>query len=273
MNADVFYRTASGRFLFQVLQKAGVFVSAARFLHTKASRRLIPGYIKNHGIDMKPFDGQSYASFADFFARKRSDMYYDPNPDVLISTCDGLLSVYGITERLAVPMKGSTYTLADFVPDREVAEIFRSGLCLVFRLEASDYHHFCSFDDALLIKTTHIPGQLHSVQPIAHHHVPVFRLNRRWWSVLETKHFGTAVQIEVGAMLVGGVSFSKEAGWLHRGEELGCFELAGSTIVLLLSSDVGKKLDFNTSITPAIGGTTEVRVQMGSAIGVLNDES
>ena len=272
MKADVFYSTAPGRFLFKVLRKAGVFVLVSRFLRTKASRHLIPGYIRKYGIDMKPFDGQNYTSFAEFFTRKRSDTHHVIDSDALISPCDGLLSIYGATEYLTIPMKGSTYTLTDLVPDREVAEIFQNGLCLVFRLEASDYHHFCCFDDGLLVETNHIPGQLHSVQPIAQYHVPVYRLNRRWWSVLETKHFGTAVQIEVGAMLVGGVSFSMESGWFNRGEELGCFELTGSTIVLLLRSDVRNRLVLNTSIIPAIDGKTEVRVQMGSAIGVLTDE-
>lgn len=221
---------------------------------------------------MKPYDGQKYASFADFFARKRSDVYYVLDPDVLISPCDGLLSIYGVTEHFTVPIKGSIYTLTDIVPDEEIAELFQNGLCLVFRLEASDYHHFCCFDDGFLVETKHIPGQLHSVQPIAHYHVPVFRLNRRWWSVLETKHFGTAVQIEIGAMLVGGVSFSTEDSWFNRGDEMGCFELAGSTIILLLNSEVRKKLELHASITSAIDGKTEVRVHMGSAIGVLEDE-
>ena len=80
------------------------------------------------------------------------------------------------------------------------------------------------------------------------------------------------MQVEVGAMLVGGVSFSIENGWVNRGEELGCFELAGSTIILILSSDVRSRLLLNTSTAPAIDGKTEMRVHMGSAIGVLKDE-
>ena len=153
MKADVFYSTAPGRFLFKVLRKAGVFVLVSRFLRTKASRHLIPGYIRKYGIDMKPFDGQNYTSFAEFFTRKRSDTHHVIDADALISPCDGLLSIYGATEYLTIPMKGSTYTLTDLVPDREVAEIFQNGLCLVFRLEASDYHHFCCFDDGLLVET------------------------------------------------------------------------------------------------------------------------
>lgn len=272
MKADVFYSSAPGRFLFKALQKAGAFRLVSWFLHTRSSRYLIDGYIRRNNVDIKPSDRRAYQSFADFFARKRSDLRYVNDPDVLISPCDGLLSVYSVTENLTIPMKGSIYTLTDIVPDRDLAEMFQDGLCLVFRLEASDYHHFCCFDDGLLKGTSFIPGQLHSVQPIAHHHAPVFRLNRRWWSVLETRNFGTAIQIEVGAVLVGGVSFAIEDGRLSRGEEMGCFELEGSTIILLFRSDVRRKLVLNSYSTPFINEGTEVRVKIGSAIGKLKNE-
>lgn len=272
MKADIFYKTALGRAVFKALQKLGFFRLAAWLLHTRISKHMIPQYIRKHGIDMKPYTGQTYESFAAFFSRKRDSTYYVIDPKVLISPCDGLLSVYAVTGDLTIPMKESVYTLNDLVPDPEVAALFQNGLCLVFRLEASDYHHFCCFDDGLLIESRFVPGQLHSVQPISQRTTTVYRLNRRWWSVLETKNFGTVVQIEVGAMMVGEVSFSIADAWFNRGEELGCFELAGSTIVLLLNSDVRRKLELNASITPAIGGQTEVRVQMGSAIGVLKDE-
>ena len=48
---------------------------------------------------------------------------------------------------------------------------------------------------------------------------------------------------------------------------MGHFELAGSTIVLLLDSSVRKKLVFEESIRPALNGETEVEVQIGSVIG------
>ena len=46
---------------------------------------------------MKPFDGQNYTSFAEFFTRKRSDTHHVIDSDALISPCDGLLSIYGAT--------------------------------------------------------------------------------------------------------------------------------------------------------------------------------
>lgn len=268
MKADFLYSTVLGRTLFKCLQKAGFFRLAAWFLHTKASRHLIPGYIKNNGLDMQPFAGQTYASFADFFARKRNDCQFAGDPDTLISPCDSLLSIYPVTEDMTIPMKGSLYTLTDLVPDEDVAPLFRGGLCLIFRLQASDYHHFCCFDDGTLLKTVHIPGQLHSVQPIALQHFPVFRLNRRWWSALETEHFGTAVQIEIGAMMVGDVHFSVDKGsCFRRGDEMGFFTLAGSTIAVLLDASAREKLVFDNEIMPSFEGRTEVAVRMGSVIG------
>lgn len=271
MKADNFYKTAFGRTLFRILQKTGLFRLAAWSLRTRMSKHLIPGYIRKYDIDMKPYTGQSYGSFAEFFCRKKNVRDYVIEPNDLISPCDGLLSVYTVTGDLTIPMKGSVYALNDLVPDKEVNALFQNGLCLVFRLEASDYHHFCCFDDGVLLETEYVPGQLHSVQPIALRTVPVYRLNRRWWSIIETKHFGTAVQIEVGAMLVGGVSFSVTDKCFDRGDEMGHFELAGSTIILLLNSSVRQRLIFRESLIPSINEGKENRVKMGEQIGILKD--
>lgn len=270
MSIDSIYNCPFGRAVIVLLQKTGSFHLANWFLRTNISKKIIPGYIKKRHIDMQDFQGQEYHSFAEFFSRKRDTGYYVLNPEVLISPCDGLLSIYSIQEDLNIPMKGSHYRLVDLVPDEAVAEQFMDGICLVFRLQASDYHHFCAFDDAVISKTGFIPGELHSVQPIACEKLPVYRLNRRWWSQLNTTHFGNALQIEVGAMLVGGVHFAKESGWLSRGEEMGNFELAGSTILLMLSANVSKHLEFANEFSDAYNGVREIPVRMGEKIGVLN---
>ena len=270
MNADVFYRSAPGRALFQIIQKTGLMKLGAWYLNTPLSRWMIPGYIRHNGIDMTPYQGQNYPSFAAFFARRRPIEAVSQQRNTLISPCDGLLSVYPVTGDLSLPMKGSRYRLEDLIPDKQEAERFRDGLCLVFRLQARDYHHFCCFDDGELRFTRFIPGQLHSVQPIACETVPVYRLNRRWWSRLDTAHFGTAAQIAVGAMLVGGVSMEQEQGVLHRGQEMGHFTLAGSTILLLLTGEVRRRLSLDPSCS-ALGGK-ETPVAMGEEIGVLRNE-
>lgn len=273
MKADILYETAGGRFLFRCMQKTGFFHLASWFLHTKVSKLLIPGYIRKNDIDMSRFEGQSYDCFADFFSRKLNKTEIQSGSGSLISPCDGLLSVYTISEDLKIPMKGSVYTADDLIPDQKLAQFFQSGLCLVFRLEASDYHHFCCFDDGLLLDGGFIPGELHSVQPAALSRFHVYRLNRRWWSLLQTAHFRKAVQIEVGAMAVGGVSFSIGYEIFRRGQEMGCFELAGSTIILMFEPSVRARLVFSDNIVSEIEKNEEVRVRMGSEIARLKDEN
>ena len=274
MGVKFLYRTSVGRTLLKIMQKAGLFRVIARYLQTKASRIWIPGYIQKNQIDMQLFKEQTYDSFADFFARRRNGICIAVNPHALISPCDGLLSVYPIVQGMNIPMKGSSYRMQDLIPDKGAAELFRDGLCLVFRLRASDYHYFCAFDDCVVQETHYIPGLLHSVQPIACESVPVYRLNRRWWSVVKSVTFGTVIQIEVGAMLVGEVRFQTGIGGkFQRGDEMGNFELAGSTVILLLNEEVRRQLEFLFPFQKAIGGKTEVPVRMGEGIGVLQSET
>ncbi len=272
MKTDLFYRSAAGRALMIRLQTSGFFSLIARFLRSGASRCLISGYIRRHRIDMRPYGDQKYRSFAEFFSRKKTCVRINRNPDVLISPCDSILTIYRIKDDFVIPMKGSRYYISDLLPQTDVHELFRGGLCMVFRLEATDYHRFCCFDDARIADTRFIPGQLHSVQPIACRKYPVYRLNRRWCSILETAHFGTAAQIEVGAMFVGGVEFTKDNGSFRRGEDMGSFELAGSTIVLLLNASARNRLLLFPPFREAFLRKEEIRVSMGEGIGILFHE-
>ena len=271
--ADYFYNNFIGRTLLKLIQKTGSFKLAAWFLHTRFSKILISRYIRKNNINMKEFEGQTYKCFADFFARKKDNSYYISDADTLISPCDGRLTVYPVTDDLLISMKGSQYRLQDIIPKEEIAELFSGGLCLVFRLDASDYHHFCCFDDMMLCETHFIPGLLHSVQPIACQTTPVYRLNRRWWSLLETVNFGRVVQIEVGAMLVGGVRLYEKSERFNRGDEMGNFELSGSTIVLLLDASVRRKLHLYESFRATWNGTVECKITMGEGIGILKNEA
>ncbi len=269
MKTDLFYRSAAGRALMIHLQTSGFFGCISGFLRCRVSRCLIPGYIRRHDIDMRPYGDQKYRSFAEFFSRQKTYVRIDRNPDVLISPCDSILTIYRIKDDLVIPMKGSRYYIRDLLPQSDVHDLFRGGLCMVFRLEATDYHRFCCFDDARIVETRFIPGQLHSVQPIACTKYPVYRLNRRWCSILDTAHFGTAAQIEVGAMFVGDVEFTKDNGSFRRGEDMGSFEIAGSTIVLLLNASARKRLALFPPFRQAFCRKEEIRVSMGEGIGIL----
>ena len=104
---------------------------------------------------------------------------------------------------------------------------------MILRLCANDYHHYCYIDDGFQGRNHFVKGLLHSVQPIALENAPVYRQNRRMWTILDTVNFGKVAQIEIGALLVGGIVNDHENVMMRKGAEMGHFELIGSTIVLL----------------------------------------
>ena len=261
-----FYGTAPGRILFKALLGAGLPKWIALYLRSPFSRGMIPGFIKKHGIDMSGYEEGPYKSFAQFFIRqKKNGVQFDSEPSRLISPCDGWLSAYPIRQNASFEIKGSNYRVADLVGGADIADEYQDGLCLVFRLTPSDYHRYVFIDDGRVGVNHFIEGKLHCVQPIALAAVPVFRLNRRCWTVLETENFGPVVQIEVGAVAVGGIVNDVEKSAVQRGREMGRFELCGSTIVQLFKKDAVALLP---RITAELTPDTEVQVKVGEWIGL-----
>ena len=68
---------------------------------------------------------------------------------------------------------------------------------MILRLCANDYHHYCYIDDGFQGRNHFVKGLLHSVQPIALENAPVYRQNRRMWTILDTVNFGKVAQIEI----------------------------------------------------------------------------
>ncbi len=228
-----FYETTLGRCLLKLIQNIHADRLIVRFLRSSWSKPVIGWYARRHCISMSRDDISSFRSFQDFFARKKREFMIDTTPEHLISPCDGWLCVYPISENSLFFIKGSYYSVSDFLKNDCLAEQFNGGICMVFRLSATDYHHYCYIDDCYQGKNHFIAGQLHSVQPIACQKFPVYTLNRRCWSLITTEHFGPVVQTEIGALIVGGIVNNLENKRCRKGSEKGHFELAGSTIVLL----------------------------------------
>ena len=87
--------------------------------------------------------------------------------------------------------------MTDLVTDKKIAKEFVGGDCVILRLCANDYHHYCYIDDGFQGRNHFVKGLLHSVQPIALENVPVYRQNRRMWTILDTVNFGKVAQIEI----------------------------------------------------------------------------
>lgn len=82
-----------------------------------------------------------------------------------------------------------------------------------------------------------IDGCLHCVRPAAYSSVPVFVENSREYIVLSTPAFGTVVQMEVGALLVGKIHNFRSNRRVFQGQEKGYFEFGGSTILVLVKKN------------------------------------
>lgn len=260
------YRTLPGRAILKQLVKPAFSQKIAALLSSEVSRPYIDHYIKKHQIPMEGYEKKDYSSFNDFFTRRRlpEALRVDMQPNHLISPCDGLLSAYPITPDSRFRVKGSVYTLFDLLGDRMLARQYQEGTCLIFRLTPRHYHRYCYIDDGYKGDNYPIAGVLHSVRPICCEAYPVYAQNSRVYTVLDTDHFGSVVQIEVGALLVGRICNEQERGRILRGGEKGHFEFGGSTIILLLKRDGAK---IAPDIFARTGRGQETPVRLGQCIG------
>ena len=81
---------------------------------------------------------------------------------------------------------------------------------------------------------------------------------------METEHFGTVVQTEVGAFVVGGIVNDHDNEHFMKGMEKGHFELAGSSIVMLFQKD---KIQLRSEVISVLRQDKEFRVKQGMLIG------
>lgn len=259
-----FYGTVFGRMILLFILKTRLTRAAAGFLRSRGSKFIIKRFARKNGIKLTEAEISGFGSFNDFFTRGRDEADIDMTPGRLISPCDGYLSVYTVCENSSLAIKNSHYALKDLLKDENLAKKYGGGYFLVFRLCASDYHRYCYIDDGFQRENHFIEGELHSVQPLACEKYPVYVINRRSWCAMETEHFGTVVQTEIGALTVGGICNYLENAPFKKGEEKGRFELFGSTIVLLIEKD-------RVSLCPEVIQKTkfgaEMRVKLGMYIG------
>ncbi len=260
------YNTFVGRILLKGLSAPLLSKWCGAFLDSRASKFLIPSFVKKNGIDLSDYVNTDFKCFNDCFTRqiKPSLRPVCRESDVLISPCDGLLSAYHIQGETVIPVKQSRYSIARLLGSKKEAARFQNGVCLVFRLCVNHYHRYCYVDDAIMLSHCYLQGKLHTVRPIALEKLPVFTENSREVTVMKTTHFGRVAQIEVGAMLVGKIQNHPMRGEVLRGSEKGMFLYGGSTVVLLLQEGSAK---ISEEYFRATREGREIPVKMGEKIG------
>lgn len=217
-------------------------------------------FIQRYGVDMTQAlhsNPAHYACFNDFFTRAlRPDARPLAEAD-WISPVDGAVSQLGrIRQGRIFQAKGRDYTAAELLADEARAAAYADGFFATLYLSPRDYHRIHMPCEARLLRMSHVPGELFSVNPASAQAVDrLFARNERLVCWFEGP-FGPFAMVLVGATIVGSIATSwhgvvtpprtgairhweygagatDAAVALRRGEEMGRF-LLGSTVIMLM---------------------------------------
>lgn len=234
------------------------------------SRAKIPRFVSQYRVDISetlvPAGG--FGSFNDFFTRrlKPETRPVAANPLSLAAVADSRLLAVTLEPDTRIAVKGMRWRLSQLLGTDALDTHFTNGLCLCFRLAPCDYHRFGYADDGVQGPVHTCSGPLHSVNPLAlRHKVDILATNFRQWCLIHSAHFGTMLQVEVGAMMVGSiVQHQPRGGAIRKGAEKGYFQFGGSTVLLILEPG---RIQVDTDILHYSGRGIETRVRYGEAVG------
>lgn len=216
-------------------------------------------FIGRYGVDMTQAlheDPAAYACFNDFFTRALKPDARSLADSDWISPVDGAVSQLGrIRQGQIVQAKGRSYTVAELLADDDAAAAYSDGSFATLYLSPRDYHRIHMPCDGALVRMSHVPGDLYSVnQATAAGIDRLFARNERLVCWFEGP-FGPFAMVLVGATIVGSIATSWHGvvtpprtgairHWaytqgdsnrihLRKGEEMGRF-LLGSTVIMVM---------------------------------------
>ncbi len=222
---------------------------------------LLRWYVAHYRVNLdeaeKPLE--DYNSLLEFFTRRlKSGARVIDAEAVVVSPVDGTLSSLGrIDGEVLVPAKGHRYTLEELLGEPESAASFIGGSFAVIYLSPRDYHRIHSPVSGEIEGFIYSPGRLLPVNPPSVSLFPkLFAVNERVTTLFSLEGGKKLALIKVGALHVGKIALfytnfktnsSGKASPLKRefspplaiekGEDLACFEL-GSTVIILLSPEL-----------------------------------
>lgn len=218
---------------------------------------LIRSFVSFFGLRMEDAeieDPEEYPTLNALFIRtlKKDVRPWPEDPDALAAPCDSRISQFGqIEEDRIIQAKGQTFTVDELLggPHPEFAQ----GRFATLYLSPDDCHRVYMPADGRLIEMCHIPGRQFTVASYAVERIPrLYARNERVANLFEGPDGTPFAVVMVGAVNVACIEMSwcgivaprrrAISRWRHngkppdielrRGDELGCFHL-GSTVVLL----------------------------------------
>ena len=234
-----------------------------------ASADKIAPFIEEYDVDITIAQKQNFKSFNDFFIRQLKPEARPIVSDSLAvaSPADGKILAYENVSSSDFYIKGFRFNVDSFLDNTELAQKYKDGSMIVFRLAPPDYHRY-HFPVSGMTSSSNIKidGDYYSVNPLAlRKKAEIFWLNKREYGVIQTPVFGDVVMVEVGATMVGSMIQTYSGTTVKKGQEKGYFKFGGSTVVLLFEKDQ-IKIDADLLTNTANG--LETTIKMGKQIAV-----
>ena len=154
-------------------------------------------------------------------------------PEHFVSPCDGKVSVSKLDEKSVFQIKHTRYTAERLLRNRKLAKAYAGGYLWVFRLSVEDYHRYIYIDRGVESESVRIPRRISYGQSCGERCISCLQGKYQGIFLLRTENFGTVLQMEVGALLVGKIENHRQGRVFRRGQEKGAFAFGGSTILLM----------------------------------------
>ncbi|QIA09872.1 phosphatidylserine decarboxylase [Draconibacterium halophilum] len=269
------YSSATGKAALHLLFKRKIISAIGGwYMNTSFSARRIEDFVNEHQIDKKEFEIEElskYKSFNDFFYRKLKPEARKIG-DHIVSPADGKILVFPtLNDVAAFFVKGSEFTLQDFLQDETLADKYKNGAMAIIRLAPPDYHRYHFPASGKASESVKINGHYLSVSPLAlQKSLKIFCENKREHCTLSTADYGDVLIVDVGATMVGSIIQTYQTNTkVNKGDEKGYFAFGGSTLVLLFEEG---KISFDTDLIENTNKGMETSVKMGENIATTVHE-
>ena len=235
-----------------------------------SSAEKVEPFVEKYGIDLSIAEKQHFDSFNDFFTRKLKSGARPVDADslVVISPADGKILVFENIGKKDFFVKGYRFDMYEFLEDSALASNYTDGSMMIIRLAPPDYHRYHFPVSGKVVSKKKITGDYYSVSPLALRKIAeIFCMNKREYTVIDTKEFGDVVMCEVGATMVGSIIDTYTSDVVTKGKEKGYFKFGGSTVVLLFEKGI---LTVDDDLVENSDRNLETAVKMGERIAVKN---
>lgn len=270
MILNFLYKNKIGRIIRPILTIRIVSKIIGWTADRSVSRFFIKPFIKKHQIDMSKFiePSDGYKTFNEFFYRslKPGSREIDTNYNNVISPADSkLFAIQELKDYSTFFIKECKFNLAKFLKNEILAEEYKSGTLLLFRLAPTDYHRFHFPFDCIPGNIEIINGKFESVNPTVYKSgIQPLTENERHLIKLNSEIFGQVLCVPVGAMFVGKIHATFQPNEEYKkGTEMGYFAFGASSLVMIFKPSLIK---INETILQSSANNIETQVKMGQAV-------